>query len=48
MAILVAEIHEMKAADLFSILARQTGQLRVIFAEQSSQRQTWPHGRHIT
>lgn len=34
------EIHEMNAADLLSILARHTGQLRLIFAEQSSQRQT--------
>lgn len=41
-------VHEIKAADLLSILALHTGQLIFIFAEQSSQRQTCPHGKQIT
>lgn len=34
------QIHDINATDLLSILARQTGQLTLILAEQSSHRQT--------
>lgn len=42
------QIHEINATDLLSMFALHTGQLIFIFAEQSSHKQTWPHGKQIT